>query len=171
MKYGKSNMNRLQVVVCGVLILTPIIIFSWNIWHDYTNIPTLFENVIIDGSIISNQGSTGSNTIYFPGQSKNRTILINFIAREGVFDCIVFVGKQYSRWIDGKTYHALYEIINSTKVNITVFVPVEESGSHTVRIIRQNLYSNLTLSGRLVARCVAPYWNGAETQGNWSPME
>ena len=78
------------------MILISIVPIAWNTWYEATNVPTWFEYVMINGAIILAQSSTGGNTMYFAGQSANRTIHINFVAREGTFDCIVLVSKQYS---------------------------------------------------------------------------
>jgi hypothetical protein len=104
----------------------------------------------------------------FPDSQRIELYLITSV---GTFNCIVLVSHQYHRLRDGKAYHALFEDLNFTEVNTTVFIPLEARGSHTVYVQYQNPYSNLTLYWNIGARCLAPYWNAINCQSDWTSIE
>jgi len=119
--------------------------------REWTVRDSVAQHIAKNGSSWTAEGITGSNSIYFPSRSTNRTIAINLEIRDGTIDLLVFPSlSAYQSWLYGSiTEGALATWSNINSVSVTISIE-----NTTVIISRRSNSGGALEVGSTIAQCI-----------------
>ncbi len=155
---------RYGLVAAGVVILALVVAIPLYLSYQFSVVESELE--IFDGEMYWGTNGEGRWDVHFPTQSTNWTIEIDIMSPENSFDFIVAYGllswdEYQSRREDDPSVIYL-ERINVSEITETTTMDLQAHQS-TIRILMRH-ESGLTLTGHIVARCLAPRW------ARWDPQ-
>lgn len=145
------TVSIVTVVILAVLFIKTIP-YTITVNHqEWTVRDSVAQHIVKNSSSWTAEGITGSNSIYFPSRSTNRTITIILEIRDGTIDLLVFPSLDaYQSWLYGSiTEGALATWSNITSVSATI------SFENTTAIITRRANSGgAWVDGTIIAQCV-----------------
>ena len=162
MRYG---LEAAGVIILALLVATSLY-WSYQSYLSYRFSVVEFEKTYFEGEMYSGPNGGGGWSVHFPAKSINWTIEIDIMSLDNSFDFVVVCGflswdEYQSRREDDPSVIYL-ERINVSEITETTTMNLQAHQS-TIRILMRH-ESGLTLTGHIVARCLAPRW------ARWDPQ-
>lgn len=163
MRYG---LEAAGVIILALLVATSLY-WSYQSYLSYRFSVVEFEKTYFEGEMYWGPNGESRWSIHFPAQSINWTIEIDTMSLDNSFDLVVVFGflswdEYQSRREDDPSVIYL-EKINVSEITETITMDLQAHQS-TIRILLRSHESGLTLTGHIVARCLAPRW------ARWDPQ-
>ncbi|MCK5301913.1 MAG: hypothetical protein KAJ96_02130 [Candidatus Thorarchaeota archaeon] len=152
------------MVAAGVAILALVVAIPLYLSYQFSVVESELE--IFNGEMYWGTNGEGHWDVHFPTQSTNWTIEIDIMSPEDSFDFVVAFGlfsmDEYQNRSEDHYSVIHLERINVSEITETTTMDLQAHQS-TIRILLRH-ESGLTLTGHIVARCLAPRW------ARWDPQ-